>query len=114
MLFRSCPATLDFLYRTRQLGREDTGRSEQDAMRDLIYNNDWDRDDRVLVEKSVMIVPQHTINAFPVEIKCVQGQPSGIWSPGDFVIHFAGAWAHVHEQDPTGYLMRKYAPLADT
>lgn len=113
MLFRSCPATIDLLHRARQLGREDTARSEQDAIRDLIYDNDWDREDRVLAEKSVMIMPQRTMNAFPEEIRCVEAQPSGVWSPGDFIIHFAGAWAHLQEEDPTGYLMRKYAPLAN-
>jgi mannan polymerase II complex MNN10 subunit len=25
-----------------------------------------------------------------------------------FVLHFAGAWAHVKGEDPTGQLMQKY------
>lgn len=74
--------------------------SEQDCMRDLLYNSDqWFR--------RRIFMPQHAINAFPEEIKCWDSYQKP-WQRGTFVIHFAGAWAHVHEDDPTGLLMRKY------
>lgn len=56
-----------------------------------------------------MRIPQWTINAFPEEIGCYDTHKEK-WARGMFVVHFAGAWAHVTEEDPTGYLMRKYEP----
>jgi len=69
-------------------------------MRDLLFRTD-------LWNHRHVFIPQAAINAFPEEIKCwdEQQQP---WQHGFFVIHFAGAWAHVKEEDPTGLLMRKY------
>jgi mannan polymerase II complex MNN10 subunit len=52
-------------------------------------------------------IPQYKINAFPKEIQCYD-EESRAWKRGDFVIHFAGAWAHLKMDDPTGFLMRKY------
>lgn len=55
-------------------------------------------------------VPQFKLNAFPEEIKCYDEEKKA-WEKGAFVIHFAGAWAHVEDKennDPTGLLMRKY------
>ena len=52
-------------------------------------------------------VPQWKLNAFPQEIACFD-EDKKKWKPGMFVIHFAGAWAHVGGEDPTGKLMRKY------
>ncbi|EGP90928.1 uncharacterized protein MYCGRDRAFT_78154 [Zymoseptoria tritici IPO323] len=62
------------------------------------------------LDKKSTFVKQWQLNAFPPEIKCHQDHIP--WQPGFFVIHFAGAWAHVDEPDPTGLLMRKYAPYA--
>ncbi|KAF2196981.1 hypothetical protein GQ43DRAFT_382084 [Delitschia confertaspora ATCC 74209] len=57
-------------------------------------------------------VPQFQLNAFPEEIGCYEGpNGEGKWKVGAFVIHFAGAWAHVRGDDPTGQLMRKYKDL---
>lgn len=60
-----------------------------------------------------VVVPQQKLNAFPEEIPCYEGGPdsagTGKWRPGDFILHFAGAWAYLDkEDDPTGVLMRKY------
>ena len=57
------------------------------------------------------MIPQWRINAFPEEIKCwdERDSPKRGWEKGSFVIHFAGAWAHMKREDPTGYLMEKYA-----
>ena len=57
-----------------------------------------------------LVIPQWRINAFPEEIHCwdQRDEPQRGWEHGSFVIHFAGAWAHVKEEDPTGFLMKKY------
>jgi mannan polymerase II complex MNN10 subunit len=75
--------------------------TEQDCLLRLIEDN-------VLHarEKSV-IVRQWKMNAFPKEIPCYDDAKTH-WEEGMFVIHFAGAWAHVKADDPTGVLMRKY------
>lgn len=111
MLMRSAPATLDFLDRARVKGHENEKWSEQDAVRNLVYADDWDRADRVIAERQVMMIPQRAVNAFPSEIPCVQKEPNGFWRRGDLLIHFAGAWAHVKEEDPTGFLMKKYGAM---
>ncbi|KAF2424229.1 hypothetical protein EJ08DRAFT_700824 [Tothia fuscella] len=75
--------------------------SEQDCMRDIMF-----KEKRFL--DNTHFIPQHKINAFPAEIPCFD-QTKIKWEPGTFAIHFAGAWAHVHDMDdPTGYLMKKY------
>jgi mannan polymerase II complex MNN10 subunit len=53
------------------------------------------------------VVPQWKLNAFPPEIKCTDDSRLR-WAHGFFVVHFAGAWAHVRGDDPTGQLMNKY------
>lgn len=70
-------------------------------MRDVV-NNDKNGE-----AKQALWIPQWKINAFPDEIKCWDKYGRG-WERGMFVVHFAGAWAHVKEDDPTGFLMRKY------
>ncbi|KAF1840597.1 glycosyltransferase family 34 protein [Cucurbitaria berberidis CBS 394.84] len=52
-------------------------------------------------------MPQWKLNAFPEEISCFD-ELRKPWEHGMFVLHFAGAWAHVKGEDPTGYLMKKY------
>lgn len=79
---------------------EDIQMSEQDSTVQLL------KQDPVAASR-IHVVPQWKLNAFPEEIKCYQ-QPWGPWKPGQFVIHFAGAWAHVQGDDPTGQLMQKY------
>jgi mannan polymerase II complex MNN10 subunit len=74
--------------------------SEQDAMAKLI------KTDKTSGDRTVQ-VPQWKLNAFPDEIACFD-ESRQVWKPGTFVIHFAGAWAHVKGEDPTGQLMRKY------
>jgi len=37
----------------------------------------------------------------------------GAWQSGDFVVHFAGAWVYIHDEDPTGVLMKKYEHLVE-
>ncbi|ORX95314.1 galactosyl transferase GMA12/MNN10 family-domain-containing protein [Clohesyomyces aquaticus] len=74
--------------------------SEQDAMKKL-------QEIDPLVAKHTVQVPQWKINAFPPEIACFD-ESKKVWEHGTFVIHFAGAWAHLKDDDPTGLLMRKY------
>jgi len=76
--------------------------SEQDCMRDIMFKS-------AFLEDKFVMLPQHSINAFPEEIPCWDRRFKKHWEPGMFFIHFAGAWAHVKEEDPAGFLMRKYA-----
>lgn len=57
-----------------------------------------------------IVIPQWRINAFPEEIRCwdVRDPEPRQWERGMFVLHFAGAWAYIHDEDPTGGLMKKY------
>ncbi|KAA8616813.1 Glyco-transf-34 domain containing protein [Pyrenophora tritici-repentis] len=73
--------------------------SEQDAMVQLLKEKPY-------MHRNV-VAPQSKLNAYPEEIKCFE-DPDGQWKPGYFVIHFAGAWAHVEGEDPTGQLMNQY------
>jgi len=75
--------------------------SEQDCMRDIMFKS-------AFLEDKFLMLPQHSINAFPEEIPCWDRRYKKHYEPGMFFIHFAGAWAHVKEEDPTGFLMRKY------
>ncbi|KAH8733063.1 galactosyl transferase GMA12/MNN10 family-domain-containing protein [Phaeosphaeriaceae sp. PMI808] len=74
--------------------------SEQDSTVQLM------KDDKVSADR-VHVVPQWKLNAFPHEIACFDPD-SKAWEHGTFVLHFAGAWAHVKGDDPTGQLMKKY------
>lgn len=79
---------------------EDIPMSEQDSTVKLM------KEDKEAASR-VHVVPQWKLNAFPQEIACFD-KVSQAWEPGMFVLHFAGAWAHVKVDDPTGYLMNKY------
>lgn len=81
---------------------QDINMSEQDSTVKLM------KDDQVSADR-VHVVPQWKLNAFPQEIACFDLSQK-VWEPGMFVVHFAGAWAHVKGDDPTGQLMNKYGP----
>jgi mannan polymerase II complex MNN10 subunit len=106
MLMRAHPRTQEFLNIVRAYSDAHPHLSEQDCIEELIDSNQHDEDRRILM------IPQWKINAFPEEIHCWDKSGKG-WEPGIFVIHFAGAWAHVKEDDPTGLLMRKYEIYVD-
>lgn len=74
--------------------------SEQDSTVKLM------KDDQASAER-VHVVPQWKLNAFPQEIACFD-ENKKVWEHGTFILHFAGAWAHVKGDDPTGQLMKKY------
>jgi mannan polymerase II complex MNN10 subunit len=120
MLIRANPEVHEFLALVRACGDQTPGASEQDCMRDVVGVNK-DIPNHPLKSdkwaKKTIMIPQKTMNAFPEEIRCQElatdERPSGLWQPGDFVVHFAGAWAHVKEEDPTGYLMQKYRGYVD-
>ena len=80
--------------------KKDKHMSEQDATVQLL------KDDKAMAE-TVHQIPQWKLNAFPQEIACFDDSRQ-VWEHGTFVIHFAGAWAHVKGDDPTGQLMKKY------
>ncbi|KAJ6035976.1 hypothetical protein N7540_000255 [Penicillium herquei] len=73
---------------------------DQDAMSVLLKSIDP-------ITQCALAIPQWKINAFPEEIGCYDTHKKK-WEKGMFVVHFAGAWAHVSGDDPTGQLMRKY------
>ena len=111
MLYRGRDLELiDFLSFVRRCGKDFPNHSEQDCIRDALGVNN-DPEVKAVVSpkwsKKWAYVQQHRINAFPDEIGCVE-KGSRQWQKGDFVLHFAGAWAHVKEPDATGFLMRKY------
>lgn len=106
MLFRAHPRVVRFLQSVRQCGSEAELRkehhSEQDCMRDLIADNDNGVRDRTI------FVPQWRMNAFPEEIPCFD-ESKRAWEPGMFLVHFAGAWAHMRNvTNPKDFLFRKY------
>lgn len=69
-------------------------------MRDILFHSSY-------MDDKFVMVPQWKLNAFPEEIPCYD-QDQKKFESGIFMLHFAGAWAHVKEEDPTGYLMKKY------
>jgi mannan polymerase II complex MNN10 subunit len=101
MLVRSRPSALEFLNRVRTYGDAHTDLCEQDCIKDVININAHGEANQALW------IPQWKINAFPEEIKCWD-KSGKAWERGMFVVHFAGAWAHITEEDPRGFLMRKY------
>ena len=110
MIYRSDPQILEFLDLVRKCGKANPEHSEQDCIRDVVGVNSDPKEHPVVSKKwakRFTYVPQYKINGFPEEIGCYD-KLSGAWKRGDFVIHFAGAWAHVTMDDPTGFLMRKY------
>ncbi|KAE9974865.1 hypothetical protein EG327_008643 [Venturia inaequalis] len=74
--------------------------SEQDCMRDILFQSSF-------MEDQFVMVPQWKLNAFPEEIPCYD-KDERKFERGIFMLHFAGAWAHVEGEDPTGFLMKKY------
>lgn len=107
-LTRATPRSHDFFERVIEYHEANATyehqMSEQDCMRDIMFKSSF-------LEDRFLMLPQHSINAFPEEIPCFDRRYKKSWEPGMFFMHFAGAWAHVHEDDPTGLLMRKYEGL---
>jgi mannan polymerase II complex MNN10 subunit len=99
---RAHERSLDFIrdaVRLHDEAKEGENLSEQDAMvKSMKEDNNKDR---------FLVAPQWKLNAFPEEIACYDDSHK-VWEHGTFIIHFAGAWAHVKGDDPTGQLMRKY------
>jgi mannan polymerase II complex MNN10 subunit len=79
---------------------KDIQMSEQDSTVKLLKEDG-------LSASRVHVVPQWKLNAFPKEIACYD-EDKRVWERGTFILHFAGAWAHVKGEDPTGQLMKKY------
>jgi mannan polymerase II complex MNN10 subunit len=97
----------------RSISFLDKARARHDA-EDVAGNQFSEQDSMVVVLREddaynnyAYQVPQFKLNAFPEEIKCYD-QEKRMWEPGAFVIHFAGAWAYLKDEDPTGVLMEKY------
>ncbi|KAJ5991326.1 hypothetical protein N7522_011533 [Penicillium canescens] len=106
-IVRSSSRSIQFLNAIRAIHdreKEQSGRSlgDQDSMEAFLKSN-------APLTQHAMRIPQWTINAFPEEIGCYDTHKKK-WEKGMFVVHFAGAWAHIAGEDPTGHLMRKYEP----
>jgi mannan polymerase II complex MNN10 subunit len=103
-LVRGHPRSLKFLHDAKRKEEEakakDIGMNDQDAFVKLM------KDDPASAAR-VHVVPQWKLNAYPQEIACFD-EAKKVWEHGTFVVHFAGAWAHVKGDDPTGQLMEKY------
>ncbi|CAE7000514.1 hypothetical protein CFE70_001015 [Pyrenophora teres f. teres 0-1] len=97
---RAHDRSLEFFRRALELHDDpQQSYSEQDAMVQLLKEKPY-------MDRNI-VASQSKLNAYPEEIKCFEN-PDGQWKPGYFVIHFAGAWAHVEGEDPTGQLMNQY------
>ncbi|KAF8537911.1 galactosyl transferase [Trichophaea hybrida] len=107
MLIRASPRMFPFLSAVWECGNKKTEPSEQDCIRDMLIKAPMSATYR----SRAIWIPQTKINAFPKEVPCYDKHEKG-WKPGDFVVHFAGAWAHLPEKlkkDSYGVLMRKYS-----
>ncbi|KAF1942616.1 hypothetical protein EJ02DRAFT_443938 [Clathrospora elynae] len=104
MLIRGHERSIKFLHDSLAIHDENPAlqMSEQDSTVKLM------KDDPASAER-VHMVAQLKLNAFPLEIGCYD-EAKQPWEHGTFVLHFAGAWAHVKGDDPTGQLMQKYEP----
>ncbi|KAF1969156.1 hypothetical protein BU23DRAFT_243691 [Bimuria novae-zelandiae CBS 107.79] len=94
---------LDNIYAVEAAGKKadpNAQLSEQDAITKYMEQDP-------AVKQRTAVIPQWMINAFPKEIPCYE-DPERPWEHGFFLVHFAGAWAHVKGEDPTGQLMKKY------
>jgi mannan polymerase II complex MNN10 subunit len=103
MLIRSSPTALAFLNKVRAHYDQQPANNkphEQESMKRLLHAHPQDM-------ARVVFVPQRKLNAFPDEIHCYDDEAEP-WQQGDLLLHFAGAWAHVEGEDPTGVLMKKY------
>jgi mannan polymerase II complex MNN10 subunit len=102
---RSSLRSIEFLNEIRAVHDREKAQSgnllgDQDSMQALLQSNSP-------LTQHVLRIPQWKINAFPKEIGCYDMHKRE-WEKGMFVVHFAGAWAHVSGEDPTGQLMKKY------
>lgn len=110
-LVRAHPRSLDFVDLVRAEYKRNA-QSEQDCMRDVLFPSDSGKS---AYSGRFAMMSQKSINAFPEEVKCFEQDDAGVevgrWEKGDFVVHFAGAWAWIKEKDATGVLMEKYRGL---
>jgi mannan polymerase II complex MNN10 subunit len=117
MIIRGTASALVTLEAVIAYGEEHTAITEQDAFRQVINEKGmsqypFSQTSRVeggdkAAKKAVVMIPQYKINAYPEEIGCLD-EHKRTWQPGMFVMHFAGAWAHIKEKDAYGWMMRKY------
>ena len=103
---RSSPRSIEILNAIRVLHDREKSKENGKSLNDQESMRDFLKSKHPLTEHVVRI-PQWKINAFPHEIGCYD-EHKRKWEKGMLVIHFAGAWAHVISDDPTGYLMRRY------
>jgi len=105
MLFRGTPRLLQFISHVWECGTGPNTPSEQDCILQVIRENP-------LWKTRALWIPQTKMNSFPAEVPCYDKEQRG-WRKGDFVIHFAGAWAYFKGKDPYGLLMRRYERWID-
>jgi mannan polymerase II complex MNN10 subunit len=118
MIIRGTPSALATLEAVIAHGGENTKISDQEAFLQVINEKGMSQypfskksrveGGNIAAKKPIVMIPQYKINAYPEEIGCLDENEMA-WKPGMFVMHFAGAWAHIKEKDAYGWMMRKYA-----
>jgi len=106
-LARSSNNVIKFFDNVRRIHDEEQSKGESKSEQDCMLQHLRSGAPGTSVPDRILYIPQWKLNAFPEEIGCFDDH-SGKWERGNFVLHFAGAWAHVKEDDPTGFLMKKY------
>jgi mannan polymerase II complex MNN10 subunit len=119
MIMRGTPSALATIEAVIALGEENTEISDQEAFLRVIDGKEMAQypfsrtsleeksGNNKAAKKPVVMIPQYKINAYPEEIHCYD-EHERKWEPGMFVMHFAGAWAYIEENDAYGWMMRKY------
>ena len=107
-LLRANLWSIDFLEKVfaKRVNRNE---SEQDAMFKLMVENKYIGED-MISNSPILIVPQHLLNAYPKEIKCIDNR-SRHWEHGMWIAHFPGAWLYIKNDDPYGTMVRKHLPF---
>ena len=105
MIYRNHPRLLDFVHRVKKCGERSNHPSDQDCILEVVQANKRGEKDRVV------FIKQWKMNAFPAEIPCYEDDDGRKWEPGMFVLHVAGAWAHMPEdkENAKNILLQKYA-----
>jgi len=112
LLMRSNSRVSDFFTRSyalrdsKQEINHNPNPSEQDCFTHLLEHNEHGEADRTIM------IAQWKMNAFPEEIPCYDQRDPKPWERGMFVVHFAGAWAHMQNvSDAKAVLFEKYQHL---
>ena len=104
MIYRAHPRVLDFARRVKKCGERSSKPSDQDCILEVVQANKRNEKERTV------FIKQWKMNAFPAEVPCYDDEQRK-WEPGMFVLHVAGAWAHMPDdkENAKNILIQKYA-----